>query len=92
MLLLVGFMGYSAYSLFKNGANQTNLTSNPVIDTAVRHADSIAAQKEEKNRAFYRAKKYLIDSITRASINEEVQKSRKNQYEPDSTLVDTSEN
>ena len=90
MLLLVGFMGYTGYSLFKNSANQNNVTLNPVTDTAARHTDSIT-KDQLKNRALSRERKRIADSITRATINEEIQKAKKNQHQPDTTMVDTSD-
>jgi hypothetical protein len=85
----VGFMGYTGYSLFKNPANQNNATLNPVTDTPGRHTDSITKDRL-KNQALSRERKRIADSITRASINEEIQKAKKNQHQPDTTIVDTS--
>ena len=90
MLLLVGFMGYTGYSLFKNPANQNNTTLNTVTDTAARHTDSITKDLL-KNQALSRERKRIADSITRATINEEIQKAKKNQHQPDTTMVDTSD-
>jgi len=90
MLLLVGFMGYTGYSLFKNSANQNNVTLNPVTDTAARHTDSIT-KDQLKNRALSRERKRIADSITRATVNEEIHKAKKNQQQPDTTIVDTSD-
>jgi serine/threonine protein kinase len=90
MLLLVGFMGYTGYSLFKNPANQNNTTLNPVTDTTARHTDSIT-EYQLKNRALGRERKRIADSITRATINEEIQKAKKTQHQQDTTIVDTSD-
>ncbi|MBC7400419.1 MAG: protein kinase, partial [Mucilaginibacter sp.] len=92
MLLVVGFMGYTAYSLFKNPTAPANVILNPLPDSAVKLTDSISAEDISKSRALSRERKRLTDSITRATLNEDLQKAKKNIYEPDTTLVDTTGN
>jgi serine/threonine protein kinase len=91
MLLLLGFMGYTVYSIFKTPSNKNVMTAAPLTDTATKHADSITTEDVLKNRALNRERKRIADSITRATVNEEIQKSKKNPYEPDTTMVDTSD-
>ncbi|MCC8426874.1 serine/threonine-protein kinase [Mucilaginibacter sp. UR6-11] len=89
ILLLMGFMGYTAYLLFNKPAGQTGTAIHPVSDS-VNTADSIATVN--KAHALYREKKRLTDSIMKATVREELEKSnKKNPYEPDSTVVDTSD-
>jgi serine/threonine protein kinase len=87
ILALVGFMGYTAYSLFSKTSNQKTLIVSPVSDS-VATADSMA--RVRKAHALYRERNRLTDSIVKAMAKEELEKAKKqNQYEPDTTLVDT---
>lgn len=87
MLALVGFMGYTAYSLLNKPAVQKAVVLSPVTDSAAT-ADSIATV--QKSKALYREKNRITDSIVKATARQELEKAKKqNQYEPDTTMVDT---
>jgi serine/threonine-protein kinase len=87
MLLLVGFMGYTAYSLFSKTTNQKAVILSPISDSAST-ADSIATVRQA--HALYREKNRITDSIVKATAKEALEKAKKqNPYEPDTTLVDT---
>jgi hypothetical protein len=87
MFLLAGFMGYTAYSLFNKPTTQKAVILSPTIDSAS-IADSIATV--QKANALYREKNRITDSIVKATARQELERAKKqNQYEPDTTLVDT---
>lgn len=88
MLALVGFMGYTAYSLLNKPDTQKPVVSSPVIDSAA-YTDSIA--KVQKANALYREKNRITDSIVKATARQELEKAKQNQFEPDTTLVDTAD-
>jgi serine/threonine protein kinase len=92
MLLLVGAIGYSAYSLFNKPPTQTGTVLIPASDTVANdNTDSIADVR--KANELRREKKRITDSIVKATVNEDVEKAKKqNPYDPDTTMVDTSDN
>jgi serine/threonine protein kinase len=92
MLLLVGFMGYSAYLQFKKPVTQTGTVLVPAADSITNNnTDSMATAQEAQNMR--REKKRITDSIIKATANDELEKAKKqNPYEPDTTMVDTSDN
>ncbi|MGF7081559.1 serine/threonine-protein kinase [Mucilaginibacter sp. UYCu711] len=92
IILLVGFMGYSAYLQFNKPAPQKGTILLPATDsTGNDNADSIAAL--QKAHDLRREKNRITDSIVNATAKEELEKAKKqSQYAPDTTLVDTSDN
>jgi serine/threonine protein kinase len=92
MLLLVGAIGYSAYSLFNKPPTQTGTVLIPASDTVANdNTDSIADVR--KANELRREKKRITDSIVKATVNEDLEKAKKqNPYDPDTTMVDTSDN
>ncbi|MES2276143.1 MAG: serine/threonine-protein kinase [Bacteroidota bacterium] len=91
MILLFGFMGYTAYLLFNKPVKQSNVAIQPNPDSA-RIADSMANANRLNSAAAYREKKRLTDSIINSGINGEIEKARRRgQYDPDSTEVDSTQ-
>jgi hypothetical protein len=89
IILLLGFMAYTAYLLFTrpaapiNPATQAMPDSTQTPDSNTIRRNAIAAKREKQR---------LTDSIINAGIKEQVEKERqKNMYEPDSTAIDSTE-
>jgi serine/threonine protein kinase len=89
ILLLVSFMGYSAYLQFKKPEVINESIAMPAIDTATKSDNTPAVEQPDNS---YRDKKRISDSIVQSTIKSELEKAKKeNPYEPDTTLVDTAD-
>jgi serine/threonine-protein kinase len=88
LMMLAGFMGYSAYKYFTPEPKPVTPIVNLAPDTA-RINDSIREADEERKLA-YREKRRRADSASKAAINDVINKERqKAENNPDSTATDT---
>ncbi|HVW96258.1 MAG TPA: serine/threonine-protein kinase [Mucilaginibacter sp.] len=74
MILLAGFMAYSAYSLFRPVPVVVKQLSAPAIDTA-NIVDSVR-KVDAAHREAFREKQRIADSLTNAAIKAEIEKAR----------------
>jgi serine/threonine protein kinase len=87
MVLLLVSIGYAAYSLFNKPAQQIEITPKTAVDSS-KNADSVAAINKIDNSKVNRKRKRLTDSMTKAAINVDIEKS-KTPNKTDSVAVDT---
>ncbi|MDB5031788.1 MAG: serine/threonine protein kinase [Mucilaginibacter sp.] len=87
LLLLLGFMGFTAYSLFHNRSKTLPVSTYKPVDS-VRTGDS-AALNNQKNT--YRDRTKAADSVTRQTIHDEIERLRQKNRQNDSTAMDSSE-
>lgn len=89
ILLLLAFMGYSAYTLFSRPQKPLE-TVTKIAPDSLKSTDSLASIDRFNNIAARRERKRLSDSLVRASIKAEMEKRKKDSDTPDSTIVDSS--
>ncbi|QKJ29545.1 serine/threonine protein kinase [Mucilaginibacter mali] len=86
MLLLIGFMSFTGYALFKNKSGQTDMVAKLRADS-IRVADSL---NNENNKALAeQQQKDRRDSAIRASIRADIEKRKKEMGEADTSTVDS---
>jgi serine/threonine protein kinase len=85
MILMAGFMAYSAYSLFKPVSKPVKPVNIVAVDTA-HIVDSVRQADKARNEAI-RAKRLQTDSAAKSAIN-----SALNRQKPDSTKTDSTAN
>jgi eukaryotic-like serine/threonine-protein kinase len=86
MILMAGFMAYSAYSLFKPVSKPVKPVNSVVAVDTARIVDSVRQADKARNEAI-RAKRLQTDSAARSAIN-----SALNKQKPDSTKTDSTAN
>jgi len=89
MLLLVGFMAFSGYSLFHNSSPPANVTAKPLTDS-LKNPDSSASNNPYSGTSYLQRKR-AADSLRDNIIKEEIEKDRK-KHEADSLRADTTSN
>ncbi|MDB4901366.1 MAG: prkC 3 [Mucilaginibacter sp.] len=88
MLLLLGFMGFTAYSLLHHPSPE------PPVNTYVKPADSVknsdsSTLNNAKSTVPYPRRKRAADSAIQTTIQDEIEKARENSQKGDSTTVDS---
>jgi len=86
MILMAGFMAYSAYSLFKPVSKPINPVNSVVAVDTAHIVDSVRQADKARNEAI-RAKRAQTDSAAKSAIN-----SALNRQKPDSTKTDSTAN
>jgi len=84
MILLLGFMGYTGYLLYRRPVQQPPVVTNPVPDST-KQPDSAANMTDFDRREAARQRQQNGDSLIKNGIDDEVEKQKK-QYEPDTSL------
>ncbi|MDB4925340.1 MAG: serine/threonine protein kinase [Mucilaginibacter sp.] len=87
LLLLLGSMGFTAYSLFYNHPKTSPVSTYKPVDS-VRGDDSAALNNPKST---YHDRTKAADSVTRQTINDEIERLRKKNQQNDSTAIDSSE-